>query len=196
MAAAAAASPGRLRRLMGAATDAVLFTSLCAMRVTNAGSVFAILARRAGADDRLSPVAAARGATSFSVAVFSVLLPAFVPMFVLRVESLKKERYRGDHPFAVLLKRAFPLGYIVIVGVMLQVLAPCKTGQNVASAITDVGLLCTGIGTCLFGVPCLMHMLKLPVSALYAREENHFCFYPGQVVYVRFIGSVDLYEVV
>ena len=90
MAAAAAASPGRLRRLMGAATDAVLFTSLCAMRVTNAGSVFAILARRAGADDRLSPVAAARGATSFSVAVFSVLLPAFVPMFVLRVESLKK----------------------------------------------------------------------------------------------------------
>lgn len=89
-AAATAASPGRLRRLMGAATDAVLFTSLCAMWVTNAGSVASILARRAGADDRLAPVAAARGATSFSVAIFSVLLPAFVPMFVSRVESLKK----------------------------------------------------------------------------------------------------------
>ncbi|EAZ07008.1 hypothetical protein OsI_29257 [Oryza sativa Indica Group] len=156
-AAATAASPGRLRRLMGAATDAVLFTSLCAMWVTNAGSVASILARRAGADDRLAPVAAARGATSFSVAVFSVLLPAFVPMFVSRVESLKK--------------LLFP-------------------------TIGCVGLLSAGIGTCLFGVPCLMHMLKLPVSALYAREENHFCFYPGQVVYVRFVGSVDLYEVV
>uniref|UniRef100_A0A0D3H0A3 Uncharacterized protein n=1 Tax=Oryza barthii TaxID=65489 RepID=A0A0D3H0A3_9ORYZ len=113
-AAATAASPGRLRRLMGAATDAVLFTSLCAMWVTNAGSVASILARSGGG-------------------------------------SWRQELLRGR---------------------LLRPPPGLRPHVRVARGELE------------------------EVSALYAREENHFCFYPGQVVYVRFVGSVDLYEVV
>uniref|UniRef100_A0A0D9X7V4 Uncharacterized protein n=1 Tax=Leersia perrieri TaxID=77586 RepID=A0A0D9X7V4_9ORYZ len=82
----AAAAFAVLRRVIDAVTEPILFLTLYAVWAGSAGNVALIVARRAGvADDHLF-AAAASGVTSYSGTVFCLLFPAFLPMFMARME--------------------------------------------------------------------------------------------------------------
>uniref|UniRef100_A0A0D9X7U8 Uncharacterized protein n=1 Tax=Leersia perrieri TaxID=77586 RepID=A0A0D9X7U8_9ORYZ len=188
---AAEASPSWFRRILDVIIDSVLTLSLCVMWVTTASTAASIAGRMAGAGQ---VVAAAEAATDSSTSLFFALLPFFSLMTLVREEILKKEgrwMYRGKCPFNMILKRDLPFLCISIAGAMKQVLATCKTIQEIGSFITDAGILGALIVNCLFGIPWLMRLYRLPVSALYAEGENNFCF--NSVAYVR---QIDWYEMV